>query len=97
MTHVWQYQTQGSRYISDSALHQALQGLDAYNVDLVPAQSFDKYAAEQQAVIVERYYLDFTGWRSNSDVVRMIAEVRKARPLAANKSEQETWFRDTPA
>jgi hypothetical protein len=93
MTHVWQYQTRGTRYLSDSALHQAVQGLDAYKVDLIPGQPFDKYAAEQQAVIVEQYYLDFPdGWRDDANVVRMMGEVRKARPLAASKRDQETWW-----
>jgi hypothetical protein len=93
MTHVWQYQTRGTRYISDSALHQAVQGSDAYNVDLVPGRTFDQYAAEQQAVIVEQYYLDFPdGWRDDPNVVKMIDEVRKARPLAASKRDQETWY-----
>ncbi len=93
MTHVWQYQTRGTRYLSDSALHQAVQGLDAYNVDIVPGQAFDKYAAEQQAVIVEQYYTDFPdGWRDDPNVVKMMDEVRKARPLAASKRDQETWF-----
>jgi hypothetical protein len=91
MTHVWQYQTRGTRYISDSAVHQTFQGLDVYQVDIVPGQAFDKYAAEQQAVIVERYYLDYPdGWRDDPNVVKMIDEVKKARPLAASKSDQET-------
>jgi len=46
MTHVWPYQTMGTRYISDSALHQAVQGSHAYDVDLVAGQSFYSYAAE---------------------------------------------------
>ncbi len=98
MTHVWQYQTRGTRYISDSALHQAFQGVDAtYTVQLVSGQAFDKYTAEQQAVIVENYYIDALidsnrSYRNDPDVLRMIGEVRKARPLAEVRITQETWF-----
>lgn len=93
MTHVWQYQTRGTRYISDSALHQMVQGADAYQVNIVPGQAFDQYAAEQQAVIVEQYYSnDPRGWRDDPNVVKMIDEVKKARPLAASKRDQETWY-----
>ena len=42
---------------------------------------------------MEPYYPDFPdGWRDDANVVRMIGEVRKARPLAASKREQETWW-----
>ncbi|MDQ1474285.1 MAG: hypothetical protein QOJ99_5765 [Bryobacterales bacterium] len=92
MTHVWQYQTMGTRYISDSALHQIVQGSNAYDVDLVLGQSFYSYAAEQQAMIVQRYYDDFPGWRTNADVVRMLGEVRRARPLPPSEIERETWY-----
>lgn len=54
MTHVWQFQTRGTRYISDSALHQLTQGSRAYDVsNLVPGHSIYEYGAEQQARIVE--------------------------------------------
>ncbi len=56
-THVWQYQTKGSGYISDSAWHQMVDK-SAYNVQLIPNQSLTAYTAEQQAVIVEAYYVD---------------------------------------
>lgn len=93
MTHVWQYQTRGTSYISDSALHQLAQGAAAYVVELVPGQSFYGYTAEQEAMIVQRYYEDTPpGWRENEDVVRMIGEIRKARPLASTEIQQETWF-----
>jgi len=46
MTHVWQYQTRGTRYISDSALHQVFQGRrKTYKLELVPGQAFDQYTA----------------------------------------------------
>jgi hypothetical protein len=91
MTHVWQYQTQGTRYISDSVLHQLT--TDAYAVKLVPGQSFRDYTAEQQAMIVQHYYEKYpVGWNVDPDVVRMIGEVRCARPLSASQIQQETWF-----
>ena len=93
MTHVWQYQTQGTAYLSDSIFHQLTQGAAAYDVDIVPGKAFRDYAAEQQAIIVERYYRDDPkGWRSNPDVVRMIAEIKRARPLSSTQIQQETWY-----
>ena len=81
-THVWQYQTKGAGYISDSIWHQATGGQAAYNVTIVPDQSIHRYHAEQQAMIVERYYTNNpAGWSTNADVVRMIEEVRRARPI----------------
>ena len=56
-THVWQYQTQGTRYLSNSAFHQIMDR-SAYNVVLVPGQAFSRYTAENQAVIIEAYYVD---------------------------------------
>ena len=93
MTHVWQYQTRGTGYLSDSALHQLTEGQAAYNVTIVPGQSFYGYQAEQEAMIVEKYYQDSpTGWRTDPDVVRMIGEVQKARPLAPADIQRETWY-----
>lgn len=93
MTHVWQYQTRGTSYISDSIFHQMTAGKAAYEVNLVTGQSFYDYSAEQQAVIVERYYKNApSGWRQNADVVRMIEEIGKARPLSSTGISQETWF-----
>jgi hypothetical protein len=83
-THVWQYQTKGAGYISDSIWHQATGGQAAYTVNIVPGQSIHSYHAEQQAMIVERYWADDpAGWATNADVVRMIQEVRRARPISA--------------
>jgi hypothetical protein len=93
MTHVWQYQTRGTRYISDSAFHQVISGQGAYDVQLVPGQSIFDYTAEQQAIIVEQYYADDPpGWSKDPDVVRMIGEVRTARPLSSEAIQKETWF-----
>jgi hypothetical protein len=93
MTHVWQYQTRGTNYISDSVVHQLTSGQGAYDVTLVPGQSIYEYTAEQEAVIVERYYADDPpGWSQNPHVVRMIDEVRRARPLSSDDIRKETWF-----
>lgn len=61
LTHVWQYQTSGLGYISDSLGAQACAfvadldrgGAYAYSAD--PKKSFFDYSAEQQAKIVEHF------------------------------------------
>ena len=92
LTHVWQYQTMGSGYISDSALHQAaaavgslfrrgtLDRSGAYRYTIVPGQSFHDYTAEQQAQIVEDYFLDAT-LQADAEYQRLIGQLRAARPL----------------
>ncbi len=93
-THIWQYQTRGTGYISDSVYHQVVQGTDeAYDVKIVPGQSFYKYPAEKEAMIIQKYFEDSPkGWRTNPDVLRMLGEVRAARPLSQMQIQQETWF-----
>jgi hypothetical protein len=90
MTHVWQYQTRGTAYISDSVVHQLGPG-DAYATNVVPGQSFYDYTAEQEATIVQRYYAD-ASWKTNPDVARMMGEVRKARPLSSADIQKDLWF-----
>jgi hypothetical protein len=93
MTHVWQYQTRGTGYISDSSVHQLISGNDAYVFELEPGKSFYDYTAEQEAMIVERYYADSPpGWSTSPDVLRMIEQVRSARPLSSIAIQQDTWF-----
>jgi hypothetical protein len=92
-THVWQYQTKGAGYISDSVWHQAAGGQAAYDVTIVTGQSIHRYHAEQQAMIVERYYTnDPAGWATNADVVRMMAEVRRARPISDLDIQQDILY-----
>ncbi|MEM9430149.1 MAG: DUF4157 domain-containing protein [Pseudomonadota bacterium] len=62
--HVWQYQNRGTRYISCSVYHQleaqvTVKSRNAayYNYKLSDAQSFGDYPAEEQAQIVEDYYM----------------------------------------
>jgi hypothetical protein len=97
LTHIWQYQTKGSAYISDSAFHQSAAWLTsaiksgvsqasrggAYTPTIVPGKSFHSYPAEQQATIVEQYYL-YPSLASHPDYQRMIAEVRASRPRPAS-------------
>jgi hypothetical protein len=113
VTHVWQYQTQGSGYLSDSAWHQMTDGDESYHVTLAGGQSIYSYTAERQAVIVEAYYVDRlrnpqkpatqtdydpykdevpVGWSKLPDVIRMICEVQRARPLSDNDATQERMF-----
>ena len=92
-THVWQYQTKGSGYISDSLWHQATGGSGAYDVTIVAGQSIHRYHAEQQAMIVERYYAnDPAGWSTNPNVVRMIEEVRRARPISQADIQMDIMY-----
>ena len=61
--HVWQYQTQGTRYISCSIVHQVAAQIETgtrngayYGYTLDARRSISDYPAEQQAQIVEDYY-----------------------------------------
>lgn len=94
LAHVWQYQTRGSSYISDSIYHQATDGsAAAYNVTIVPNQSIYQYTAEQQATIVERYFAkDPSGWETDPDVLRMMEEVRRARPLSEASRQEDLIY-----
>jgi hypothetical protein len=99
LTHVWQYQTMGTAYISDSLWHQAAASVTsllstgradrsgAYRYRIQPGLSFYRYTAEQQASIVEDYYR-LPALRSDAEYQRLIAEVRAARPLNV---EQSFW------
>lgn len=89
LTHVWQYQNKGTRYISDSLCHQVAATLStgsrngAYAVTVVAGKKFDSYTAEQQAVIVERWFR-YPAFRNDAAYKALLAEVRAARPLPAN-------------
>jgi hypothetical protein len=88
LTHVWQYQTQGTRYISDSAWHQSIGAIfsgsrhAAGQLTVEPGKSIRDYAAEQQAVIVTEYFQD-PSFASDPEVLRMIGEVRAAKRLTS--------------
>lgn len=95
--HVWQFQTKGTAYVSDSALHQGLSILrtgsraSAYDVTIVPGQSIHDYTAEQQAMIIENQFLS-EEWREHPEVRRMMDEVRTARPVPLESILQDAWF-----
>ncbi|MCU0449978.1 MAG: hypothetical protein MUC97_09085 [Bernardetiaceae bacterium] len=90
LTHIWQFQTQGNAYISDSAFHQTVATVAsgsrnaAYEYTLRPGASFYDYSAEQQAHIVEDYYLDLNQERRNPEYQRLMDQVRSARPRLTN-------------
>jgi len=91
LTHVWQYQTKGSGYISDSIFHQ-LGGIlihfdrnAAYAVTIVPGKSIHAYPAEHQAMIVQTWYSD-PGARADPEYQRLIAQVRASRPIVAPRA-----------
>jgi len=89
LTHVWQYQTTGGRYLSDATLHRS------YRVPLVAGQSISAYQPEQQATIVENYYMAhnenaFTaqfaqdnpdGPAAIAELDRLIEQVRRRHPM----------------
>jgi hypothetical protein len=62
MTHVWQYQHNGTSYISTSLADQVIGAIQtgsrnaAYVYQIVPGKSFFEYRVEQQAFIVEKYF-----------------------------------------
>lgn len=83
LAHVWQYQTRGTGYITNSAAHQLKALLTtgsrsgAYRIESgdLNAHSIHDLPCEKQAVIIERW---FTGglFRLHPDYCRFVAEVR---------------------
>ena len=78
LTHVWQYQHNGTSYISISLGRQISAGISrgnrnfAYDYQIQSGQSFFDFAPEQQASIVENYY----------SMLRDRAAIRSAQPGA---------------
>ena len=97
LTHVWQYQTKGTQYISDSLWHQVGAAITAgsrdaaYDVTIVRGQSIHRYPAEHQAMIVETYFAD-PSVRTDPEYARMIGEVRRSRPIPASLIVEEAAF-----
>lgn len=92
LTHIWQFQTQGNRYISNSLYHQCKAIIKhgdrnaAYEVKIALGKSFYSYTAEQQAVIIEQYFLNRYNERANNEYKRMLKEVRSAKPTISDES-----------
>ena len=99
LTHIWQYQTRGTRYISDSVCHQVGAAIStgsrsgAYGVTEVDlrARSIDDLPAETQAMIVQTFF-QVSDARANPDYQRFIRQVRQARPLPENIILEEAAF-----
>ena len=89
LTHVWQYQTKGMQYVSDSVFHQGKAFLfsgdrnAAYSSRIQPGKSIHDYTAEHQASIVEHFYASSRA-RKDPGYKKLIEEVRRTRPIAAN-------------
>jgi hypothetical protein len=100
LTHVWQYQTQGTRYISSSACAQLIAAIASGDRNAAyeyrPGQrSIYDYPAEQQAHIVEDYFKN-PGLASDENYQRYIRQVRTARPvMTAQERYNEAMFGDT--
>lgn len=84
LTHIWQYQTSGTSYISDSFLKQACAYLEtgdrdnAYKYAIVPGKRFVEYSSEQQAEIVEAWALN-SKKRADPEYQRLISELRASK------------------
>ncbi len=87
LVHVWQYQTRGTSYISDSVWHQVSATLTtgsrqaAYELtweDLAAGSIYD-LPAEKQAVVIERWFAE-PALRQHPDYSRFLAEVRDSSP-----------------
>jgi hypothetical protein len=99
LTHVWQYQTKGTQYISDSLWHQvgATITTGSRNAAYVVTEadlrvrSIHNLPAEKQAVIVETFFAD-PGSRSDPNYQRFIEQVRRASPLPESLILEEAAF-----
>jgi hypothetical protein len=83
LAHIWQYQTRGTGYISNSAWHQSVAFITtgsrygAYHLswDDLAAESIDDLPAEKQAVLVERWFAN-PALRQNPNYERFLAQIR---------------------
>jgi hypothetical protein len=98
LTHIWQFQTKGNAYISNSVVHQVAGMVTggsrnaAYNYTIIPGQSFSNYTAEHQAMIVQHYFL-YPSLRTDPEYARLIGEVRSARPVLTDMDRyQESLY-----
>jgi hypothetical protein len=99
LAHIWQYQTKGTGYISDSLYHQisatiATGSRDAaYEVTEADLRvsSIHDLPAEKQATVVETFYASAAA-RTDRNYLRFIGQVRSARPLPENIILEEAAF-----
>ncbi|HEX7048867.1 MAG TPA: DUF4157 domain-containing protein [Longimicrobiales bacterium] len=97
LAHVWQFQTKGTGYISDSIWHQTVATVTegnrgaAYRVTIEPGKSIHRYTAEQQAVIIEDYF-QHPALRADPEYARMLGEVRRSRPISMSLILEEAAF-----
>jgi hypothetical protein len=99
LAHVWQYQTKGTQYISDSLCHQVGATIAtgsrnaAYDVseEDLRARSIHTLPAEKQAMIVETFFASSRA-RTDPAYQRFIEEVRRARPLPESLILEEAAF-----
>ncbi len=100
LTHIWQYQTQGTRYISDSACAQLRAAIASGDRNAAYSytpgqQSIYDYSAEQQASIVEDWFKR-PALRDDEHYMRYLRQVRSARPvMTAQERYNEAMFGDT--
>lgn len=94
-THVWQYQTQGTSYITDSIYHQlrakrAMGTRDGayFNYQLSKGRSFSDYSAEEQAQLVEDYYDITVLYAKTTSVPRWVSERKQDLALYEALIEQ---------
>lgn len=101
VAHVWQFQTKGTSYVSDSALHQGLSLVrtgsraSAYDVAIVPGRPMDEYTAEQQAMIIENQFC-YPEWREHPEVRRLMEQVRATRPATMDAILHDAFFGPAP-
>lgn len=97
--HIWQFQTMGTGYISNSLCHQVSGAIAtgsrnaAYEITEADLRSRSIYdlPAEKQATIIEYYYAD-PNLRTDPVYIRFIAQVRSARPLPESMILEEAAF-----
>lgn len=87
-THVWQYQTHGTSYITDSIYHQlrakrAMGTRDGayYNYQLKKGGHFSDYSAEEQAQLVEDYYDITVLYAKQTSVPKWVSQRKADLPL----------------
>lgn len=100
LAHIWQYQTKGTSYISNSLCAQVTATVKkgtrnaAYTVtkeDLKKANSIHDLPAEKQAVVIETYFAH-PSVRTDAKYKKFINEVQSARPLPEALILEEAAF-----